>query len=210
MNLYNGIRFQHGIFLLALCLSISGCASFPNKEFPTYTITQLQPLPNKPSMDYDVRSYTMSYTLKDEWNYYKITEETFEKHVDKNFEQSNLFSKFNSGIGGADYHSSFSMDMRHHFIINFVTAIFSACSLAILPAYNKIDYTLCVKVDKGGEFFKRYEYHHDVTTWSELFLIFWAPSHWPLEVKYQALDQMLIAFLHDFQQDIVMEHAGQP
>lgn len=200
MNYYNKIRFRSIIFLFMLSLLISGCASFINKEPPNYTSEQLQPMPNKSSVDYDIKSFNTFH------GYGEIPQELFEQHVDKNFSQSNLFSKFNAGVGGADYHFSFSMDQKRYFFTGIATALISGLTLTILPTYAPVDYALIVDVSKGDKFIKRYEYDIRVTLWVELFLVVKTASHSIFTAPQKALDQMLIAFLHDFRKDVDLAH----
>ena len=141
--------------------------------------------------------------------YQGAQEMSFEDLINKNFSQSNCFSKFSSGIGTADYHFSFSLDMRNHYSIPLLVLFVSTGSL--LPAYFEIDYTLNVDVSKGDQLLKRYEYKDYVTVWLDLFLVVLTPSHFPVDADRQVMNQMFMAFLHDFRKDVVaLEHTRQP
>ncbi len=204
MNCLNDIGFRYVILYFALSLSVSGCASFINKDFPNYTNEQFQPMPNKPSIDFDIKSLVVEGS-----QYQGATrEKSFEEYINKSFAQNNCFSKFSSGIGTADYHFSFSFDIRQHFSMSLL--ILYVITGTILPAYIEEDYTLNVDVSKGDQFLKQYEYKDYVTVWLDLFLVVLTPSHFPVDADRQVMNQMFMAFLHDFRKDVALEHTRQP
>ena len=161
-------------------------------------------MPNKPSIDFDIKSLFVEGS-----RYQGAQEMPFEDLINKNFAQSNCFSKFSSGIGTADYHFSFSLDIRQHYSIPLL--ILFGTTGSILPAYIEEDYTLDVDVSKDGRFLKHYEYQDYVTVWLDLFLVVLTPSHFPVDADRQVMNQMFMAFLHDFRKDVVaIEHTRQP
>lgn len=206
MNFYYGTRFRYLIFLFALYLSIAGCASFQGREFANHADKQLQPMPNKPTVDFTIK-YPGDVRFA---NVIPFSIESFEDHLNVILYESKLFKRYNAGIGGGDYHFSISMDTRQQLLLGVVSALFCGSTLTILPAYTRIDYALSVDVSKGGQFIKRYEYNQYVSTWVELFLVVLTASHFPRDINNQAVDQMLREFLYDFQKDVVSEHASHP
>lgn len=173
---------------------LAGCASFPGKELHSYSYADIVPPAKKVAIDYDATFLTLG---KENAGAVKI----FQEEIEKVFNQSNQFSKFNAGAGFAKYHFSLSLRNDANVGLASLSGFISGLSLFIIPTYATDEYTLTVDVKKGNEVVKHYEYKDSMRTWTEALLIFLTPTHFPTSVVKDVIDNMLLNFLHDMEKD---------
>lgn len=194
-DLSNGIWCL--VLFLVCSLALSGCASFPNPEFPKYSYDQLKPSETKPSMDYDLR-----YLWSKRENAQVVTK--FQEEINNIFSKSNLFSKYSPGNANSDYHFSIIMKDESDELSTTICAAVTLFSLTVIPVKVRDELILTIDVKKDDKVIKQYQYKHYVDTWIQLFLIFMTPTHSPEKVMRGVWDDMLLAFLHDFEQDNIL------
>ena len=197
MKAYGSLSLKCFIFLFMCSLAFSGCASFPNKEFPKYSFDQFKPLEVKPAIDYDLKYF---WTNRENAAALPV----FCKKVEDVFAKSNLFSEYKAGTGSSDYHFSIIMKNEGDIASAQLSGFISGLTLTLIPAQARDNFVLTVDVKKGDEVIKHYQYEHYMDTWIQLFLVFMTEAHHPNKVVNQVWDDMLLAFLHDFEQEYIL------
>jgi hypothetical protein len=187
--------FIIGVFC---CLSVVGCASFPGKQLPIYTYEQIAPQDPKPSIDYDAKFISLG---RENAAAVRILQE----EIEKVFNRSNLFSTISAGIGSEKYHLSIVLKDEGNVALAFLSGFISGLTFAVLPAYGRDEYVLSVDVKKGDQLLKQYQYKDHMNSWIQLFLIVLTPTHWPPDVAKNIIDNMLLNFLHDVENDKILE-----
>ncbi len=192
------ISMRYVLSLLICSVIFSGCASFPNQGFPKYSYDQLKPQETKPLVDYD---------LNYEWSNNRAKPdvlELFHEDMKQVFAKSNLFSKCSPGKGNSDYHFSIFMKNEGDNTSTQLSGIISGLTLTLIPVKVTDEFILTVDVKKGDNVIKQYQYKHSIDTWIQLFLVFMTPSHSPIKTLHQTWEDMLLAFLHDFEKDYIL------
>jgi hypothetical protein len=97
-------------------------------------------------------------------------------------------------------------------VFTITLALFTICSLGIIPTYASEDLTLVARVEYQGKLGREYVYHDRVNTWAELFLLPFAFSHDPVAVSRSVYENMLLHFLRDLRKDLptIMPPAAAP
>jgi len=189
-------------------LGFAGCASFPGKELPKYSFEQFNPPARKPSIDYEAIFLAPFLTPGGQENPAAVR--FLEQEVEKVFAKTNLFQKFGTGIGSADYHFKIVLKNEGKMSASVtLNAILSGVTMTLIPCYAKDEFYLSAEVNQGHQFLKKYEYRQHIGTWFQLFLIFLTPTHHPNKVLVKTIDNMLLNFLHDLIEDKIIEtHPG--
>jgi hypothetical protein len=176
-------------------LSVSGCASFPGKELPTYSHEQVAVPANKISVTYDVKAIMLRKETA-------RSAEAVDKEINKILSASPVFARAAAGAGTGDYHLSFVFRNEGNEAFAFVSGFISGLTLTVIPGYAKDNYILDVDVKQGDGVLKTYSYRDHVDTWIQLLLVFLTPSHWPGDVAKSTIDNMVMNFVHDFAKDV--------
>ena len=183
------------LILLFICSSFSGCASFLGHDFPKSY--QFKPPETKPSIDYDVK---YSFTNREN----AMVLPVFQKEINKVFTEIHLFSKYNVGNGKSDYHFSIIMRNWGDEDLATICGLITGLSLGIIPTRVTDNFILTIDVKKGDKVIKQYQYNNYIVTWFHLFLLPMTKTHSPNIMVYQVWDNMLLAFLQDLDQDILL------
>ncbi len=201
--------------LISRCLTItivcsiilSGCAAFPGLTLPQYTYDQLTPPQKKPSVDYDAKTFKDSSGPLVRVD----VEGLFHEEINKVFAQSNLFSKYNAGTVGGEYHFSFDFETNPYIpegasrLFNAIDTLTWMFSCGIIPMFGKQNLTLTVNVKKGDQVIKQYVYKDYVDMWCEDLLFVMMPIYSPTKAVRETMDEMLLVFLHDLEEDKLLE-----
>lgn len=177
------------------------CASFPGKDLPRYTYDQIKTGERKPSIDYEVKLYSLGKENAGAVG-------SFQVEIEKVFEESEVFQRFSAGIGSERYHLKMVLENEGNVGVALTTGFLCGLTLTLLPAYARDDFILTVDVHEGERLLKQYQYEHHVNSWIQLFLIFLSPFYWPGTVVKEAIDDMLLNFLYDLENDEVL--SGTP
>jgi len=194
-------RYLFYALTFLFCSLIIGCASFPGKELK-YTYNQIVPREPKPSIDYDESFYVLSEFIFADRADDNHRGRMFHEEVDKVFTNSKAFSKITPGTGYEPFH--FSLICSYTIEIGLLDALgplIEGISLTIIPSHWKANFELRVDVKKGNQILKQYRYENTCSHWSQLFLIFLTPTHFPFSVERAIMDDMLLNFLYDLEQD---------
>lgn len=204
------LRLTHVINLaisIIFLFCIVSCARFQHKDFPTYSYSELGYLAphNKPTLDYDFVT-NLPTPLFGGINYYENNNFT------PTLRECNFFSAVNTGIGGADYHFSFELTLKPNVsFIGLLSTVLCTLTVGIIPAHVSHEYFLTVYVNKNNNLLKSYNYKVTVSTWTQLFLIFYSSSDESKEsssiatLSRKTINNMILAFLHDLGQDKILE-----
>jgi len=187
--------------LLSAALLAAGCASFPGNELPKRGYDALDPVRPKAVVDYAVtfsgqggqRMYSASYLLSE--------------RVKAVFDKSGIFSKHTLDGKGAPVQLSIKLDNKGDQRTAKLLGIVAGLSLTVIPVYVTDNYELTVDVNAGDKVIKSYICKDHMTTWFQLFLIFAFPSHKPVDVWREVVDNMLLNFLHNAVADGVFNGA---
>jgi hypothetical protein len=191
-------RYLFHTLAVLLCSLIIGCAGFPDKELK-YSYDQIVPRDPKPSIDYDRSFYMGDYRGGD-----GVRDKMFNEEVEKVFSKSMLFSKVSPGIGNEPVHLSLVMfftGSTNEFSVYILNALLTSITLGVIPFHGTLNFELRVDVKKGNQLLKQYRYNNTISTWCQLFLVVLTPTHFPLNVERAIMDDMLLNFLYDIQQD---------
>lgn len=188
--------------LISILISLSfafliSCASFPGKDLSRYTYDQIKTGERKPSIDYEVKFYSMGQENAGAVG-------SFQVEIEKVFEESEVFQRFSAGIGSERYHLKLVLENEGNVGVAVTTGILCGLTLTLLPAYARDEFILTVDVYEGEKLLKQYQYEHYVNSWIQLFLIFISPFYWPGTVIKEAIDDMLLNFLYDLENDEVL------
>jgi hypothetical protein len=179
-----------------LSFAVVGCASFPGKELPKYTFEQIEPPAKKVSVDYEA-----IFLMQGQEVAFMVRE--FEERISKIFAKANFFLKYGLGIGSADYH--FKITLNHTEAQPTFMTLVSGITLTLIPWNAKDEFSLSIEVKKGDQLLKEYQYKEHMDTWFQLFMIFLTPTHHPVKVKEQIIDDLLLNFLHDLKEDKILK-----
>ncbi len=180
------------------CLTLAGCASFPGKQLPIYTYEQIVPRDPKPSIDYDAKFISLGRENA-------AAVRIFQEEIEKVFSKSNVFSKFSAGIGSEKYHLSLVLRNEGNVGAAAISGFISGFTFTVIPAYARDEYILIIDVKRGDQLLKQYQYKDHMNSWIQLFLIFLTPTHWPPDVARSVIDNMLLNFLHDVENNKILE-----
>lgn len=186
------------VFVFLLAIILSGCASFPGKDLPRYTYQDLKASEGKASVSYDARFIALG-------NENSKAAETFKNKVERVLKSSNSFEKISTAAASEEYHFSFLLKSEGNYPLAFISGFISGFTFTVLPGFARDEYTLTVDVKKQGQLVKQYQYKQHVDTWIQLFLIALTVKHSPVDVTEQAVDDLLMNFMHDFQQDSLIQ-----
>lgn len=198
MKFIHGFSIQY-LIIGILCFLTINCASFPGTELTKYTYKEIDAHEPKPSIDYDFRINRIDEPMNS----------VFLKEITTVFNQANTFSKISASIGKEKYHLSFSLLVQRE-NMNFVLlkALLSGITLFIYPVNTKQNCILFVDVKKDGQLIKKYQYKNYFTVRAQLmqvFLIFYNSKYYFRETALrEASDDMLLNFLHDLEQDKIL------
>lgn len=188
-------KIVHCLITGYLIIFFSGCISVPGKKLPKYTHDQLDKGQKKHAIDY------FAFILPGRKDSVRI----FNDEIQKVLTESNLFSKVTSGTKEEKYHFTFALSeeiTKGAFIATLTLSILTA---TLLPGWGRNKYTLYVEVEKNGQLIKRYKYKHHLDTWVQMFVVFGMGKYKPSKGQQTAIDQMVMAFLHDLQQDRILD-----
>jgi len=63
-------------------------------------------------------------------------------------------------------------------------------------------------VKRNGQLIKTYHYEDSTTTFMEIFMIFVMPFKWIITANTHTIENLVVTFLYDLEQDKVLEGAG--
>ena len=205
MNDISFARFRFRVPVLALSLLafglyLSGCASFPGKDLPMYTYTDLAPAPaDKDKMCLET---SPTGTLQDE----------IREFIDTTFtilEKSGFFLKApehckqNDEEKLTDIKWIFRNDTPvENRVFAFVSGFVSGFTFTILPAFERDELLLKVQFLKSGRLMKEYAYREHVDTWMHLSTLFITSDHKPNDITREIYHRMIMNFLYDYSRDM--------
>lgn len=182
--------------ILAAVISF-GCASFPGRELPTYTYNQITAPEKKISVSFDVKAFDVfGENSKFESNLIKIVQNSLTKSLS--------FDQVGTNVSDGEYHYTFYFrgEPNDPGLTN-VNAIFSGFTFLILPVYDRYNYSLTVDVKQGASLIKTYTYRDHINIWYEILLLAIQPFYWPPDVANSVIENMVMNFVHDFNNDIM-------
>lgn len=198
-----------GLFLIIVTFMV-GCASFPDVDYQDYG--DIKSDGSKQSIGYNVDFVGSNsgggglYGGDDgSGDKRSAKEKRFKETLETVFADSGYFGGVKEGR--AKNHLSISYDVKGLSAAP-VTGFFFIYSAGILPYYNNEELTVKIVVheEDSGKMMvlKRYEYKRNVKTWGELFLIFTANKHKPVDVKNDAVRDIFQNFVYDLSRDGVL------
>jgi hypothetical protein len=217
------------LLVLLFCNCITACVCFPGKELK-YKYEQTSPSERRPCIDYkkifyigpeeetehiladNSQQYNLygnifreeaEHILADNSQQYNLYGNIFREEVDKVFSNSKVLSKSCETKNWEQYHLNTVMFFvpSEHRTLQFVSIFFSALSLTALPGYGDMNAVIIVDVKKGNQILKKYRYDNSWRFLMQFFLFPLTPWHYPPSVARGIIDDMLLQFLHDFEQD---------
>lgn len=192
------IKTEYFAWLLLLVFIVAGCASFPGGKLPKVSYGDITVPEARPSVDYDALFLALGSESSGGTN-------AFKEEIERVFANSGYFERYENGTGKEAYHISFLMKNEGDAVVAFVTGFISGSTFLLLPAYARDEYKMTIHVKKNGETLKTYTYEEHMDTWTQLFLVVLAPTHWPFSTARDIFDGMLLNFLHDLQKDRLLE-----
>jgi hypothetical protein len=81
-------------------------------------------------------------------------------------------------------------------------AVFTICSLGIIPTYGVEDVSLRARVEYKGQLVRSYSYMDSMEIWVHLVMIPWSFSHDMVAVEREIYDNLLLHLLRDLRKDL--------
>jgi hypothetical protein len=157
-----------------------------------------------PSIDYDATFVALG--ARNEIIPYMLNTgiDEFQEEINNVFREADIFSEINAGTG--ECHLSLALQRRSPFISSFKDYYshyhLSAMTLYVIPVFDRYEYILSVDVRKYDQLLKQYRYREHMTIWVEFpLLLIPAPFLTQTKAERKVIDNMLLNFLHDWQQD---------
>jgi len=189
--------------VVPVVLAAGGCASFPGKQLPQRSYSEVASLGKGPAVDYDARFLTQGIENA-------MAVRIFQEQIEQTFARAEAFETFSAAVGKAPCHLSLTLENRGNMPMAFISGFISGLTFAVLPAYARDNYTLDVDVKRDGKVLKHYHYKDHMTTWIQFFLVVLTPSKHPNKVVRGVFDNMLLNFLYDLHQDKVLKPPPGP
>ena len=183
--------------LLVLGLWLSGCATFPGHDLPSYTYVDLPPAP----ADKMCLVSTQTTTLTDEAR--EIIDTTFAM-----LEKSGYFLKAPEHCTPDDEERTdikwvFRNDTPAvNFAAAFVSGFISGFTFTIVPAFARAEILMTVQFSKNGKLLKEYAYREHADTWMHLSMLFMMSAHSPSTAARDIYNRMTMNFLYDYSRDV--------
>lgn len=184
--------------LLLICFIAAGCASFPGGELPKRNYSDINPPSSKPSVDYDASFFALGSRNT-------AGDKMLRREIEKVFLKSDYFEKVSSGEGDQKYHITIELKNEGNAGLAFASGFISGFTMFVVPGYAKDEYVLTADVKKGDDVVKSYRYKDHMKTWTQLFLVFLAPMHWPPTTATEIIDGMLLNLIYDIEKDGLLE-----
>ena len=183
------------VILIVSCCSI-GCASFPGKNLPNYSYSDLPKAPAEKAcliISDDIKQTGRENTIE----------------VANKLEKSGYFLKAPehcTPTEGMQTKNSLRIDFQNeikagNMAVAIVGGFVSGATFLILPGYARDEYVMKaqLKTDKSN---KEYVYREHMDTWFHLSMIFLMPGRTPPTTVKSIYDKMIMNFLYDYSHDV--------
>ncbi len=179
---------------LTFALWLNGCASFPGKEIPSYTYSDLGPPPQEKTCLVSKPTGSMKDADRE------VIDRTFAM-----LEKSGFFLKApeHCSPNGEKIQNSIKWDFRigttpGNTAVAIISGFISGFTFTLLPGFERDYVQLTVQQRKNDQVLKEYVYRENIDTWVHFSLLFMMPSHRPYDVWREIYDRMVMSFLYDY------------
>jgi hypothetical protein len=183
--------------LLLLGLWLSGCASFPGKDLPSYSYADLAPAPDEKMClkvaiqgtptDDDREVIETTIVMLEKSGFFLKAPEHCLHHGEKS--ENDIQWAFRNDSPAANRVGAF------------ISGFISGFTFTIIPAFAREELLLSVQLRKNDQLVKEYAYREHVDTWLHLSMLFMMFDHQPRVAVREVYNRMIMNFLYDYSLD---------